>query len=54
MFQAIKGFFRKPPTQQQLDEEYLADSHDLADLERRLRELEQRANNTHKTWWTHT
>lgn len=38
----LKSLFPAAPNQRQLDEQYLAESYDLVDLERRLKELERR------------
>ena len=45
MIDKLKAWWNNRPrakTQQEIDEEYLADSSSLADFERRLREIEKR------------
>jgi len=41
----IKALFFGAPPQRDVDEAYLADSVDIYDLERRMREIDQRGRN---------
>jgi len=42
LLNTLKDFFSVGPTPQERDDAYLADAVDLYDLERRMRELDQR------------
>jgi len=42
LFRFIAGLLPRFPSQHELDEAYLADSVDIYDLERRMRDIDQR------------
>ena len=42
LFRFVAGLLPSFPNQRELDEAYLADSVDIYDLERRMREIDQR------------
>ena len=42
LFQPLKAFLVGPPSQREADDAYLSQSVDICDLERRMREIDQR------------